>query len=177
MSDQTGIQMKSSLKRFCLLVPILILVCQTIHAAEKNKNNSIQAGIVKKVIRNTSDGENLLNDDAWRPWQKGFEREGEIFVCDNGTDAQVQRGVSQTITLNQKTPVPIVATAFSKAENVTGGRDNNYALYLDLIYKDDTPLWGQTAQFDVGTHQWEKREVIIFPEKPVKTVSFHMLLR
>lgn len=45
-------------------------------------------------------------------------------------------GVGQTVVLNQKTPQPIVAAAESKAEGVTGSPDNDYALYLDLLYAD-----------------------------------------
>lgn len=133
--------------------------------------------VVRRVIRDEAAGPNLLKADAWRPWQEGFVREGDLFVCDNGADGRAQRGVSQAVTLNQTTPEPIVATAWSRAENVTGGRNNDYALYLDLIYTDGTPLWGQTAPFDVGTHDWQQRKVIVFPEKPVRSVSFHLLLR
>jgi len=132
---------------------------------------------VKKVPDLRDAGENLLKPDAWGPWQKGFERQEDVFVCDNASDTQTQRGISQTVTLNQSRPEPIVAAAWSRAEGVGGGRNSDYSLYLDLIYTDGTPLWGQIDAFNVGSHDWEKAQVIIFPEKPVKTVSFHMLVR
>ena len=112
-----------------------------------------------------------------RGWQSGFAREDGVFVCDNGADAQAQRGVSQTVVLNQEKPEPIIATAWSKAEGVGGARDSDYSLYLDLRYTDGTPLWGQVDSWTVGTHDWEKAQVIVFPEKPVASVSFYMLLR
>ncbi len=133
--------------------------------------------VLKKVLDVGDAGENLLRDDAWRGWEKGFEKQGEIFVCDNGSDAQAQRGVSQAVTLNQTSPEPIVASAWSKAEDVGGGRDSDYSLYLDLIYTDGTPLWGQVDTFNVGSHDWEKAQVVVFPEKAVRSVSFYMLLR
>ena len=71
----------------------------------------------------------------------------------------------------------ILASAWSKAENVSGPADSNYSLYLDLLYTDGTPLWGQIAPFGAGTRDWERREVVVIPEKPVKHVSFYMLLR
>ena len=71
-----------------------------------------------------ADGENLLKPDAWRPYEKGFTRDGETFVCDNGADSGARRGVSQTVVLNQKEPRPIVATCWSRAEGV-GGRPNS----------------------------------------------------
>lgn len=122
--------------------------------------------VVRRVIRDEAAGPNLLKADAWRPWQEGFVREGDLFVCDNGADGRAQRGVSQAVTLNQTTPEPIVATAWSRAENVTGGRNNDYALYLDLIYTDGTPLWGQTAPFDVGTHDWQHAKSLSFRRSP-----------
>jgi len=133
--------------------------------------------VVKRVLRAEQAGENLLKPDAWRPWQKGFAREGELFVCNNGADAKVQRGVSQTVTLDQERPEPIIAVAWSKAEGVGGGPNSDYSLYLDLLYTDGTPLWGQISPFGVGTHGWQRRQVVVFPAKPVKSLSFHMLLR
>jgi hypothetical protein len=133
--------------------------------------------VLKRTQRLDQGGKNLLKADAWTGWQRGFARGGGPFFCDNGDDAQVQRGVSQTVTLNQQKPTPIIATAWSKAQAVGGTRDSDYALYLDLRYTDGTPLWGQVNSFNTGTHDWEKAQVIVFPAKPVARVSFHMLLR
>jgi hypothetical protein len=133
--------------------------------------------VIKKVLNLRDAGKNLLKQNAWRPWQKGFERQGNIFICDNGDDAQAQRGVSQTVVLNQTKPEPIIASAWSKAESVGGSRNSDYSLYLDLVYSDGSSLWGQTDSYNVGTGDWEKAEVTVFPEKPVRSVSFHMLLR
>lgn len=133
--------------------------------------------VVKKILDSRDAGENLLQQNAWRPWQKGFERQGNIFICDNGNDAQAQRGISQTVVLNQNKPGPIVAIAWSRAEEVAGSRNSDYSLYLDLVYSDGSSLWGQTDSYNVGTTDWEKAEVTVFPEKPVRSVSFHMLLR
>jgi len=138
----------------------------------------VQAETVKKVVGFDAAGGNLLKADAWRPYEKGFDRpKGEEFACDNGADSSVRRGVMQTVVLNQKEPRPIIAAAWSRADGVGGSRDSDYSLYLDLIYADGTPLWGQSAPFTTGTHDWERREVCIFPAKPVKQLSFYMLLR
>ena len=133
--------------------------------------------VVKRVLAQDQWGTNLLLDDSWHPWGEGFEREGGHFVCANGTDDQIERGVSQTVELLQAHPIPIRAVAHSRAEGVGGSRDVDYSLYLDLIYMDGTPLWGQIDPFATGTHDWQQREVIVLPEKPVRSVSFHMLLR
>ncbi|MCX6897691.1 MAG: hypothetical protein NT105_03240 [Verrucomicrobia bacterium] len=150
-----------------LLLPLfLFFLSLTTHAA-----------VVKQSLTTTTAGENLLRADAWRGWQTGFARDGEVFVCDNGADAAAQRGASQSVVLNQKTAAPVVAEAWSKAENVGGSRDSDYALYLDLVYADGDQLWGQTALFNTGTHDWEKRQVVVLPAKPIKSISLHLLLR
>ncbi len=138
---------------------------------------SLDGTVVKRVLDVSEAGENLLRPDRWRGWQQGFTRQGKVFFCDNANDGQVQRGVSQQVELNQAQPEPIVAVAWSKAEKVGGSRNSDYSLYLDLTYQDGTPLWGQVAQFNVSSHDWERQKVLIFPEKPVKSVSFHLLLR
>jgi len=132
---------------------------------------------VKRVLKMPAAGKNLLRPDAWRPWQKGFTREGDAFVCDNGGGGTVQRGASQSVVLNQRRPEPIVASAWSKAAGVGGGANADYSLYLDLVYTDGTSLWGQVSTFGVGSHDWQRREVMVFPTKPVKSLSMHLLLR
>jgi len=133
--------------------------------------------VVKKAVDASQPGPNLLQPDAWSPWGRGFTTRDGLFLCDNGADATGQSGLSQRVTLDQQSPLPIVAEAWSKAENVGGSKDSNYALYIDLIYADGTPLWGQVAAFAVGTHDWARQEVIIYPDKPVRSVSVYMLLR
>ncbi len=138
---------------------------------------SADGAVVKKVLDLNDAGKNLLDPQAWQPWHNGYEKQDSIFFCDNDANSRVQRGISQTIVLNQVKPEPIVAVAWSRAEGVGGSRNNDYSLYLDLLYSDGTPLWGQTDQYNIGTHDWEKAQVFVFPEKPVKSVSFYMLLR
>ena len=133
--------------------------------------------VVKAVLNTKTTGENLLRPNAWAGSDQGFTREGNAFVCDNGSAQRARRGVTQSVQLNQTRPEPIVASAWSKSEGVTGSPNSDYSLYIDLLFTDGTPLWGQTAPFTIGTHDWERREVVILPEKPVKQVSFHMLLR
>jgi hypothetical protein len=131
----------------------------------------------KAILKTQSAGPNLLRADAWRGFDQGFVLESGIFVCDNAGNPEARRGASQTLQLNQKVPSPIIASAWSKAEAVSGGANADYALYLDLVYMDGTPLWGQTSAFAVGTHDWQRREVVVVPEKPVRSVTVHLLLR
>jgi len=159
------------------LTNVTIILALCVLGTTMPANGQAAETIVKKVLNARDAGRDLLDSDAWRPWDRGFVRDGEVFVCDNGRNGNVQRGVSQRIQLNQTAPEPLIASVWSKAVDVGGTKNNDYSLYLDLTYQDGTPLWGQVAAFDVGSHDWEKAEVLIFPQKAVKTVSFHMLLR
>src|SRR6185369_2887517 len=127
-----------------------------------------------------SSGEILLD---WTPGPKGFigvpgeGRNGsQALRCDN-PDEKGWHGASQTILLNRTNIMPLVFRGWSKAEAVNGGRDSDYSIYVDLLYNDGAPLWGQTANFRTGTHDWELRELVILPEKPVKSVTVHCLFR
>jgi hypothetical protein len=160
--------------RHVLIAIILALLAKEDVAAEPPAAELV---VAKKVLGLKQAGENLLGPGNWRPYEKGFQREGEWFVCDNGADAHARRGVTQSVTLQQARPEPIIASCWSRAENVSGGEDSDYSLYLDLVYTDGTPLWGQVASFGTVAHDWQRRQVMIFPEKPVKQVSVNLLLR
>jgi hypothetical protein len=108
------------------LVPGQLLHAKSSHQQSPDKVTS-DGVVVKKVLDLDDAGENLLKPQAWQPWQKGYEQQGNVFCCDNGPDAQVQRGISQTIILNQTKLEPIVAVAWSKAEEVGGSRNNDYS--------------------------------------------------
>ena len=151
----------------CLAVVVLGLV-----AAGRGES-------VRRIVRSDESAANLLEEKGWRPYQKafGFGREGEAFVCDNGRNSKAQGGVTQTVTFDKPSMEPIIASAWSKAEGVDGGQNADYSLYLDIVYDDGEPLWGQVASFKTGTHDWQRAEVKVFPAKPVKQVAFYMLLR
>lgn len=124
-----------------------------------------------------------VNIASWRPWQKGFRlaasegRGGSRAVVCERREGEGEFGASQTITLNRTNTAPLVIRGWSKAENVTGSPDNGYSLYVDIVYADGTPLWGQTASFRCGTHDWEQREFVLLPDKPIKTLTLHCLFR
>jgi hypothetical protein len=48
---------------------------------------------------------------------------------------------------------------------------------VDLIYADGSPLWGRTVNFRCGTHDWEQRQFVLLPEKPVQRLTLHCLFR
>lgn len=109
-------------------------------------------------------------------YQSGYELEGDVYKC-SSPDSDGSCGVSFGYKLDQETPKPIVAFCSSKGENVSENMDSGYSLYLDVVFADGTPLWGQTHQFPVGDSDWSRGKVAIIPSKPIKSVSLYALFR
>jgi len=139
-------------------------------------------------------GENLIknsgfevvdNDNAqyWSHYNNGYKaisgigRNNSVGILCKNESGKGSYGIMQNIVLNQKTAMPIAVKGWSKAENVSGGRDSNYSIYVDIIYQDNTPLWGQTGNFSTGTHDWEKKDFLIVPSKPIKSLTIYGLFR
>lgn len=133
--------------------------------------------VVKQVVRTKEATRYLLLPEGFHPYGSGFQLEDGVYVCDNGSDSKAGRGLMQTITLNQSRPEPIQAELWSRTENVSGSPSGDYSLYIDLIHDDGTPLWGQTAVFDTGTHDWQKKTLTIQPAKPIKSLTIYALFR
>ncbi len=110
-------------------------------------------------------------------WAPGAGRGGSQALAATAPDASGWRGASQTLVLDRASAAPLTVSGWSRAEDVSGGRDSGYALYVDLQYMDGTSLWGRTASFGTGTHDWERREVRILPDRPVRSLTVHCLLR
>jgi hypothetical protein len=121
------------------------------------------------VVRAGSNGTQLLVNGSfnevqqgkpapWVAWQQGFRlapgegRSGsQCIVCER-KEADGEFGASQNLTLNRTNIAPFIIRGWSKAENVSGSPDNGYSLYVDIVYADGSHLWGQTANFNCGTH-------------------------
>ncbi|MGC8832606.1 MAG: hypothetical protein ACP5R4_01015 [Armatimonadota bacterium] len=141
-------------------------------------------GSLKQLLNNTG-FENASRGTAvgWRPYEQGYTlavgegRAGSnAVVCTNSTGAG-RFGAYQVLQLNRKTPAPLIVTGWSKAENVSGSPSPDYSIYVDIIYTDGTPLWGQTGNFSTGTHGWERRSFVISPSKPIGTLYVYALFR
>lgn len=89
----------------------------------------------------------------------------------NGKDAI---GAKQTILFDPPVQHPVLISAWSKAAGVDGGE---YCIHLDVHYSDGTPLWGQKAVFQYGTHDWSRAESIFTPAKPVARIQTYVLFR
>jgi hypothetical protein len=86
-------------------------------------------------------------------------------------------GAFQIVHLNQTEPQPLYFSGWSKADNITGFSDSDYSLYIDVLYSDGNSLWGQVLLFDTSSQDWQFREGVIIPKKPIESVNFYCLLR
>ena len=122
--------------------------------------------------------EKRLSFDTCHKFGAGFEREGAEIICDNGTDSTVQRGATWPIVLNQTEAIPFSITAESRMEKEGGRVSRDYSIYLDITYADGSKLYGQAAEFMPSASKgWQKKSVLVQPEKPVKSFSCHLLYR
>jgi hypothetical protein len=152
------------------------------------------SGVVFPVVTASGAGSNLVSNGdfgavregraiSWTPAPQGnmvVEGEGRggsrALRCDSPT-GKGWFGANQTLTLNRTRVRPLRVQGWSRAEGVEGGPDSNYSLYADLVYQDGSTLWGQVAQFSAGTHDWARREVLILPDQPVRSLTLHCLFR
>ena len=135
---------------------------------------------VKRVLSadNEQFGPNRVEREKLFAYRDGFvNAEDGAWRCENGEDAAAHRGAAATIRLEQQKPLPIVATAESRAENVGGSADPNYSIYIDIAYQDGTRLYGQSAPFETGSTDWQKKEVLVYPTKPIQSLSVYTLFR
>ncbi|MBM3956651.1 MAG: hypothetical protein FJ313_01190, partial [Gemmatimonadetes bacterium] len=124
--------------------------------------------------------------DSLSPWGGYGERGGKIAspgreggLCLMAAKDQpgLSAGANQTISVTHDAPRKLIVSAWSKAENVTGNKDHDYSLYVDCYYTDGTAIYGQTVDFDPGTHDWQYGERTIEPAKPIRNINVYLLFR
>lgn len=126
-----------------------------------------------------ADAENLK---AWSP-QTSFELDSHVAhsgrrsLLAEAREAGVWVGARQSVFLDPAVTEPLVVRAYSKAERVTGDRNQDYSIYVDVCYASGAYLFGQCATFSPGTHDWEAAELVIAPQEPVKELRVYCLLR
>ncbi len=113
---------------------------------------------------------------------KDVHHSGNNSVRMSSSDESGVAGASFALVLNQTRPLPVLISGWSKAENVSVESielftSANYAIYVDIVFMDGTPLWGQFEAFSSGTHDWEKRQILIALKKPIARISMYALFR
>ena len=152
---------------------------------------SLAAGLLCPTAWTTASaverGANLLlnngfeNEGGWTAVGDGFKIDCQVahggrqsMRCEGAT-LESTHGACQVITLDPPVKHPFRISAWSRTKNAEVGQD--YDIYLDVFYADGTPLWGQTASFQPGTHDWQKSEFSFEVPKPVKRIEVFVLFR
>jgi hypothetical protein len=86
-------------------------------------------------------------------------------------------GASQGVTFSGPPASELVLSGWSKTVGVTGGRDGDFSIYLDLEFTDGSHEYSQTAQFATGTHDWQRAQKLIAVLKPAKFATVYVLMR
>ena len=156
------------MSRYLHLIGIaLLLLLGTTGAAERGTN----------LVASPS----FENDSGWNAYASGFTidpavaRSGRRSVRCTSQVAHGQFGTAQNIMLTPPVRTPIRVSGWSRAERAIVAGD--YNIYVDVFYEDGTNLWGQRATFQPGSHDWERAEVVVVPEKPVRRMLVHALFR
>ena len=86
----------------------------------------------------------------------------------------VKMGLWKAFEYDKPDTTPVFYGGESRAENVAV---SEYCVYLDVYYADGSVTWGERADFDQGTHGWQKVCGALVPKKPVKRVEVYALCR
>lgn len=119
----------------------------------------------------------------WAPFESGYavDRQnhhgGDQSIRCDSLNPSSKRGAQITVDLNQKRATPVSVAGWSKADQVEGVTRSDYALYIDAHYMDGTPLWGLASPFSGGTHDWQRRQLLVTPTKPLKSITITALFR
>lgn len=175
-------------------LPQQLALTLLVWAASLFPSTALAAAPVMRVVQPGAGGTNLLRNpgfeqatatqfNSWSAAAHGLlvapgqgRTNSQALAC-NAPDTLGWYGAFQTLNLDRTNLAPVVVKGWSRAENVNANADTDYSLYVDIIYRDGTPLWGQTGNFTTGTHDWEEREFVILPAKPIKSLTLYCLFR
>lgn len=137
------------------------------------------AALAASLVSGAAETVRVLGLDAARPYERGFTRDGDEIVVDNGDDAARRAGAVWSLALNQTEVRPFTVRTEARCERGPGGtRTRAFSLYVDLVYMDGDHLWGQTADFAPDPQRgWRAGTVTVIPAKPVRSASVYCLYR
>ena len=124
-----------------------------------------------------------IDNRIWGTYGQGYELDpdekhsGELSVRCANPSADVAHGASQSVTLNQDKPRPLVVAGWAKLEGVSGPPDYHCSVYLDLRLKNGESWPMKIAVFDPAKTGWQYSEAVHEPPTPIATASVHVFLR
>lgn len=120
----------------------------------------------------------VLNWDKLTPYEVDGQivRSGKYSMKFTATAGASQQ-TRQSIDLNQTKIDPVTVSVWSKAQDVTGGKDGDYSLWLDMEMADGTSQFGKVAPAEPGTHDWQQIKMVVGEDKPIRQIRLYLLLR
>lgn len=120
---------------------------------------------------------------GWDAYGAGFaadetvkQRGQKSIRCENAA-ADDQRGAVQSLEFGTPQKQTYVATAWSRAEAVSGSPSPDYSLYVDATCVDGTVYNGHAAPFATGTHDWQQVRLELTPPAPLRSLKLYVLFR
>jgi len=140
----------------------------------RGENVIPNAGFEHEVAWRNPFGDDALAFDAL-VFDEAVAHSGGRSLRLSGDTLEDRHGAMLTVTFDPPVKHPLRIAGWSRAENAEVAQD--YSLYLDVYYDDDTPLWGQKAEFSRGSHDWEFGEHVFDVAKPAARIEVYCLFR
>ena len=126
--------------------------------------------------------EDQIVPTGWEPQASSgiateISHSGERSLLADNSAGPGWAGARQAVLFGEPVNKPIVVTGWSKTADVSGGRDNDYSIYVDVCYASGGYKFGQCATFTPGTHDWEQSTYTIEPAEPVAELRVYCILR
>jgi uncharacterized repeat protein (TIGR01451 family) len=121
--------------------------------------------------------------DGWIPYRSGYTMDPTGGCCGSRALKLINKvptdthGAWQYVPLAQTVIRPLYLSGWSKAKDITGPRNSDYSVYLDVYYTDGFWLYTQALTFYTGTHEWQFQEDFIIPAQAIQSVNVYSLLR
>jgi len=145
-----------------------------------------RAGEQATPISLVEDGSFENEGASWHPYGKGFKLDSPAprpgtsselaAYMYNEADSE-SSGAMQVVHLRQEVPAPVLIRAWSKAVGVQGSNANDYALYVDINFQDNSHEWAFALPFDKGTHGWQERSAYLHRTKAISSLDLYCMFR
>ncbi len=117
---------------------------------------------------------------GWQPTGQGYtiatgegRGGGNCLYFAPASDLE-KRGARQVIDFDPPIMHPVTVSGWGRS---AGAEGIDFDVWLDVHYSDGTPLWGQRASFNRGTHDWQYAEYTFRPDKPIARIEVFALFR
>ena len=152
----------------------------------RQASGTVKVADVKVEPITLENSDNQLKNPGFRGGGAGWElwhaapdfsvgRDGSPNSMKISFDQPGRTGMAhQLVELNQQKPEPILISGWSKADNVPVNGKRDYNINVAIYFQDGTEFWQVPYLiFAPGSHDWEYKEVLYTPPRPVKSIRVY----